>query len=314
MKIYSKVRRQRIEIIDIQFEYKSFGSHIFTLVGLPILVFLLRRHSRIVITVHGVLTYESLLGRKARLLTLSAYILSVRMAALASRELIVHTEEMKEKLRRYGVTNTTVIPHGCTTLGKVLARSGNSNILFFGFLRPSKGIDKLITAFKQVTNSEHGARLLVAGSISDASDRAYLENLRKLVCQLELGGRVEFRVGFVSELEKESLAAEATILVLPYEDTFLEASGVAHDFAGLGLAMICSRTPRFEEFKDEINCLKTPTAPSEIAQRILRLLALEDERRMLSDNLGRLAISESWSNVAKTRLELYEMIAKPIKA
>src|ERR1700680_4330701 len=65
-KIVSEVIENGFNIVDIQFEYRTFGSHLRTLTSLPILALLLRNTAATVVTVHGVLTYESLLGQRLR--------------------------------------------------------------------------------------------------------------------------------------------------------------------------------------------------------------------------------------------------------
>ena len=132
-----------------------------------------------------------------------------------------------------------------------------------------------------------------------------------MIEELELTDKVEVRTGFIDENEMQILASESSILVLPYEDAFIEVSGVAHDFAAFGPAMICASIPRFEEFRDGFECLKTSGRPVDIGAAILLLLENETMRDFLSNNLIALAHLQSWSRVGDVRIELYRGLLRP---
>jgi glycosyltransferase involved in cell wall biosynthesis len=152
---------------------------------------------------------------------------------------------MRRELFRYGVKNVTVIPHGSGPFRYRPQDESRNSVLFFGFIRPSKGIETLLLAFEQVIQAHPKATLIIAGGVSDSNEVPYFERLSNLVRRLDLEKNVSFRKGFLPEIEKEALAAESAILALPYTDSYLEVSGVVHDFSGYGVSVLCSLTPRF---------------------------------------------------------------------
>ena len=77
-------------------------------------------------------------------------------------------------------------------------------ILFFGLLRPYKGIDTLLEAFRRVD----GAELWIAGN-----PRMDIEPLRRLAA--EAPGRVRFLPRFVEDAEIPALMRCADVVVLP---------------------------------------------------------------------------------------------------
>jgi glycosyltransferase involved in cell wall biosynthesis len=81
------------------------------------------------------------------------------------------------------------------------------NLLFFGMVRPYKGLDVLLRALAQVDD----VRLTVAGEFWGGVDET-----RALISSLGLEDRVELRPGYVPADEVPALFAAADALVLPY--------------------------------------------------------------------------------------------------
>src|SRR5438552_3607959 len=97
----------------------------------------------------------------------------------------VHTEKMKcELVEEFGVRDSrvTVIPFGInnsvpnTRLTPVEARerlgiaAGEKTILFFGMIRPYKGLEYLIAAFREILAGCEGYRLIIVGQPITARD------------------------------------------------------------------------------------------------------------------------------------------------
>jgi glycosyltransferase involved in cell wall biosynthesis len=303
--IRSEVFKKRYDVVDVQLEYRSFGSHFRTLVGLPVLAILLRGVTGTFVTIHGIITFPGLRGQHFRLPKLIAFVLSVKLSALFCRQIIVHTEAMRLELMRYGVKNVSVVAHGSGPLDYRPQTESRSSVLFFGFVRPSKGIDNLVMAFKRVVQAHPKTSLVIAGGLSNFADATFLKKIMDLVSHAGLDENVSFRTGFLPEVEKEHLATRSSILVLPYTDSYLEVSGVVHDFAGFGVCVICSQTPRFSELSDGVDCLKVKVSPIELGDSICRLIESAELREELASNLFRLAQSESWERVGIIRRGLY---------
>jgi glycosyltransferase involved in cell wall biosynthesis len=82
-----------------------------------------------------------------------------------------------------------------------------NHLLFFGIVRPYKGLDVLLRALTRV----EGVTLTVAGEFWGGVDQT-----RDLISSLGLGERVELRPGYVPASEVPELFARADALVLPY--------------------------------------------------------------------------------------------------
>lgn len=87
------------------------------------------------------------------------------------------------------------------------AESSEPALLFFGIVRPYKGLDLLLRAMAEVP----GVRLLVAGQFWED-----VEIYRALIAELGIGARVELRPGYVAAKDIEKLIASCSALALPY--------------------------------------------------------------------------------------------------
>jgi glycosyltransferase involved in cell wall biosynthesis len=81
------------------------------------------------------------------------------------------------------------------------------NLLFFGMVRPYKGLDVLLRALAGLD----GVRLTVAGEFWGGVD-----DTRSLIASLGLSDRVTLRPGYVPASDVPGLFADADALVLPY--------------------------------------------------------------------------------------------------
>ncbi|MDN3355503.1 glycosyltransferase family 4 protein [Actinomadura sp. DC4] len=81
------------------------------------------------------------------------------------------------------------------------------NLLFFGMVRPYKGLDVLLRALARV----EGLKLTVAGEFWGG-----VEETRSLISSLGLADRVTLRPGYVPASDVPGLFSDADALVLPY--------------------------------------------------------------------------------------------------
>lgn len=167
-------------------------------------------------------------------------------------------------------------------------------ILFFGLLRPYKGLDTLLEAFRQV----EGAELWIAGN-----PRMAVEPLRALAAATP--GRVRFLTRFVEDAEIPAIFRRADLVVLPYRDA--EHSGVLYTGLAFGKPMVLSAVGGFPEVAAEGAArLVPPEDPRALAAELNDLVADEAARRELGEAAARAAAgSYSWDAAAEKTLGLY---------
>jgi glycosyltransferase involved in cell wall biosynthesis len=98
-------------------------------------------------------------------------------------------------------------PHGPGAASGTTKNVGGAGLLFFGFIRPYKGVDVLLRAVAAVPD----VRLVVAGESWEGDER-----LRSLAAELGLTDRIDLRLRYLESAELESLLRDADALVLPY--------------------------------------------------------------------------------------------------
>jgi glycosyltransferase involved in cell wall biosynthesis len=220
---------------------------------------------------------------------------------------IAHSEHGAARLRdEVGLDPARVrtIPHGAfdyltalpeeRPLPGELAGAEGPVILFFGLLRPYKGLDVLLRAFADL----EGAELWIVGN-----PRMDVEPLRRLAA--EARGRVRFLTRFVEEAEMPPIFRRADVLVLPYRDA--EHSGVLYSGLAFGKPMVLSAVGGFPEVAAEGAArLVAPEDPQALHKALQELLADEAARTELSEAALQAAAGPfSWDRAARLTLELY---------
>lgn len=168
-------------------------------------------------------------------------------------------------------------------------------ILFFGLLRPYKGLDTLLEAFQRVA----GAELWIVGN-----PRMELAPLRRLAA--EAPGRVRFLARFVEDAEIPALMRRAGVVVLPYRDA--EHSGVLYAALAFGKPLVLSAVGGFPEVAEGGAArLVPPEDPTALAAALSELVNDENARAELGKAAAAAASgSYSWGEAARQTLALYE--------
>jgi glycosyltransferase involved in cell wall biosynthesis len=222
--------------------------------------------------------------------------------------IVAHSEHGAERLRTeldLDPARVRVIPHGAfdyltrlpeeAPLPTELDGAEGPVVLFFGLLRPYKGIDTLLRAFCRVK----GAELWVVGN-----PRMEVEPLRRLA--EEAPGRVRFLSRFVEDAEIPSIFRRADVVVLPYRDA--EHSGVLYTGLAFGKPMVLSAVGGFPELGEEgATRVVPPEDPKALAAAISELVGDEAARAELAEAARAAAAGRySWDAVAGQTLALYE--------
>ena len=301
------------DLYHIQYEYRGFGSFPKSLALLGILTLILGSRRPVVITLHGLIIPQSVSRRKTGWLSYFSYLSTIKLVGLCAAAFVVQSDLMRRVIEEtYGISKAVVIPCGTDSNElSSLATGANLAVVFFGFIRPSKGIDNLIDAIPRVQRSFPGVELTIAGSVARTDETSYLAYLRRKVEDARLSDCVKFQeTDFGNAQERTQLLRRASVVVLPYTDWFVEISAVVHDVAQYGLPLICSKVPRFSELVDGFDCVKTSPDSTSLAEAIVRVLGDSDLRSKLGANLQLKVKEESWETVANYHMLLYNNILR----
>jgi glycosyltransferase involved in cell wall biosynthesis len=223
---------------------------------------------------------------------------------------IVHSEHGAGRLRdelALDADRIHVIPHGAfdyltrlpqeRPLPPELAEVEGPVVLFFGLLRPYKGVELVIEAFNEID----GAELWVVGM-----PRMPLEPLRELAA--EVRGRVRFVPRFVDDSQIPAYFRRADIVALPYRE--IDQSGVLYTALAFGRPIVVSSVGGFAEIAAEGAARAVPpNAPVQLAAAIQELLDEPEERDRLAAAAAAAAAGRySWDSIAERTLTLYRAL------
>jgi glycosyltransferase involved in cell wall biosynthesis len=220
---------------------------------------------------------------------------------------VAHSEHSAARLRdEVGLdpAKVRVIPHGAfdyltrlpeeKPLPAELAGAEGPVILSFGLLRPYKGIEHLLEAFRQV----EGAELWIVGN-----PRMDVGQLRELADAA--GGRVRFVTRFVEDDEIPAIFRRADVVALPYLDA--EHSGVLYTGLAFGKPLVLSAVGGFPEVAATGAARLVPPGDTPaLAAALSELVADESARAELAAAAARAAAGPfSWDEAARLTLDLY---------
>jgi glycosyltransferase involved in cell wall biosynthesis len=221
---------------------------------------------------------------------------------------VVHSEHGRDRLTgELGLdpARVRVIPHGAFThltavpgarpLPPHLEAVDRPVVLFFGLLRPYKGLDVLLDAWRGIDDAE----LWVVGRPFGA----------RLPEPLPPGVRAEPR--FVADAEVPALFRRADLVVLPYRE--IDQSGVLFTALAFGRPLVLSDAGGFPEVAGHGAAELVPAGDAAALHATLtRLLADPARRTRLAEASARAAREHyAWDRIAERHLALYAELGAP---
>lgn len=238
-------------------------------------------------------------------------------------QIFVHTQKMKDELCRHFTVSekaVSVIPFPInnalpdTQLAPAEAKRrlglghDEKAILFFGRIRPYKGIEYMLDAFRALSaKREANYRLIIAGEpIKGCED--YLQEIRRSVGSDFAQDQVIWRTEFIPDADVEMYLKAADVLVLPYKEIF--QSGVLFLAYAFGLPVVATDVGSFREeiVEGSTGFLCKPGDPADMARAIETYFAsdlfrnLSVRRREIKDYAN---AHHSWRTVADVTCSAY---------
>lgn len=218
-----------------------------------------------------------------------------------ARENVVATHGLEPErvhVIRHGALGVGPSPEGVGRLPDGWAPDpGVPVVMCFGLIRPYKGLETLLAAWRGLA----GAELWIVGRP--------MTDISALVAGAPPG--VRFLPRFVSNAEEEALFARADVIVLPYERSErFGFSGVLATALGLGKAIVASDVGGFAEVGTLGAARIFPAGDREALQQALSSLLADPVAREQLAAAARSAAADtfSWEAAARATLELYERI------
>jgi glycosyltransferase involved in cell wall biosynthesis len=238
----------------------------------------------------------------------------------------VHTEKMKrDMLEEFGVREkaVTVIPFGINNAvpqthitpaearSRLGIRSGEKVLLFFGAIRPYKGVEHLVAAFQHVALTDERYRLVIAGELKKGAQH-YLQEIQEALDRDPNHGRVIQRIDFIPDAETELYFKAADVLVLPYTQVF--QSGVLFLAYSFGLPVIAADVGSFRDdiVEGHTGFLARSFHATDLISAIEKYFesplfkALDDRRQEI---VAYASARNSWDTVARTTYGVYAQLS-----
>jgi D-inositol-3-phosphate glycosyltransferase len=196
--------------------------------------------------------------------------------------IFVHSEKSKhELLAEFCVREqtVTVIPFGINNSvpdsdltsaqakQRLGVREGERAILFFGNIRPYKGLEYLLAAFQQLLTKSGNYRLIIAGQRKKGAED-YLDAIQRNVIRDDHRERIIQRIEYIPDEETELYFKAADVLVLPYKEIF--QSGVLFLGYNFGLPAVATDVGSFREdvIEGRTGFMCKPCDPVDMARAI----------------------------------------------
>lgn len=169
--------------------------------------------------------------------------------------------------------------------------------LYFGYIKPYKGVEDLIRAFGQIRNE--GAILLIAGKPLDDAIKQEVESMAAAVSQ------VRTFLGYIADDDIQDFFRSADVVVFPFKNT--QTSGSLMLAMSYGCPIIAPRIATLPEYVDsDIGFLFDPESPGALEHALDA--AAKGPLASLAANARRRAETMRWDTMARSHLATYQSI------
>lgn len=298
------VIRQRLELVNIQYQAAAYDMRSPAINLLP---WRLRGVTKRVVTFHD-LRVPYLFPKAGRLRQTA-----VTFMAQQADGVIVTNHADYQALRGAGITADRLrqIPIGSNiaaytpTAQEIAAARAALGVTpadcllgYFGFLNESKGADTLLEALAQVDAQTHLVFIGGQTGSSDATNQAFLAQLRGQIAALGLNERVHW-TGFVPDERVSTFLHAADMAVMPYRDGVSLRRGTLMAVLAHGRTLITTTptTPTPELAHGEHAWLVPPDDATALIAAIHALRADEPLRRRLGHGAAQVAALFTWEKI-----------------
>jgi len=246
--------------------------------------------------------------------------LARRLIRRRAAHIFVHGPWCKEQLVSQGVapSKVSVIHHG--ELGSFFkqiscvkdVRRGKKTVLFFGKLRPNKGVELLIPIADRTCSQFLDVKFIVAGSPEVSRDlkrSGWETKLRAILREMRSRPYFEVHDRFIPDEEVASFFQRASITLLPYLDA--TQSGVAMIAMPLGSVVVATGVGDLPYvIQDEVTGFLAEPNVDSIVNRLKYVLSHQDETEVIREKAREWVVREcSWDHIATQILEIYYHLA-----
>jgi glycosyltransferase involved in cell wall biosynthesis len=254
-----------------------------------------------------VLTAHNALPRRVKAYT------AWRRALDAVERVVVTSRHAVDVVSDFGTSRDKIvhIPHPVfdTPVEHPVAEPSGQTLLFFGLIRQHKGLDVLVAAMREIVRRVPEARLVVAGDPLEP-----ITPIKELASSLGVDDSIDWRLGFIPDVEVAPLLGASTVVVLPYRN--IVYSGVLSLALGHGRPVVVSDLGSVGDTVRDFGAgsVVPPEDVGALADACVKLLT--DRPSLTRAFQGALSARAAltWDHAARAHERLYEEIVDPIPA
>lgn len=224
-------------------------------------------------------------------------------------EVIVHTEETKAKIVEASTsqTNISVVPHGVIrypTMNRLPTNNSKESIvLFFGNVKPYKGVDVLIDAVARLPLTvRQKSRVVIAGRPHGSADE-----LKQRAHKKGVNDSITWKLGFIEHERVGAYFQRSDIVVFPYRH--IDQSGALMTALPFGKPVIATEVGGFADvLTDSVHGRLVPPDNADALSSALADVLTDNDRRVEMGNaVAELADNTySWERIAEMTTDLYQ--------
>jgi glycosyltransferase involved in cell wall biosynthesis len=196
---------------------------------------------------------------------------------------------------------SSVIPIGSNIpVGRLDGERRLDEILYFGLIRPAKGLEEVLDAARILKQRVSGMMVRIVG-LALTEHETYLERLQRESTDLP----VLWDLG-LSDQETADRIANAAIAYAPFPDGASERRGSLLALLANGVATVTTRGDQTPSALDQ--AVEFAASPAEALSVIDALRHDSIRRKALSEQGARYASSFSWADIADRHIRLYQSV------
>ena len=236
-----------------------------------------------------------------------------RLTLKNGKHFIVHAKEEEAELRQIMPNpDCRVTPHPSynafcfehMTKAQARERLGLSMdekvLLFFGFVRPYKGLKHLIAAMPKIKEQLGNVKLLIVGEFGNAEYKeGYVSQIKHLALSSPgLEADVIIKDGYMPDREVEKYFAACDMVVLPYESA--TQSGIVQIAYGFGKPVTVTNVGGLPDVVSDgrTGYVAPPQDEKALAEAVVRYFA-EDKEAEFTGNIAAEAYRFSWERMGE---------------
>lgn len=281
-------------------------------VYLPILLLAKLKKLKIIISYHNILPHE-----RNKILLVFNRIANLLLFSFVDSFIVHNKRNKKQFMKLYNINGKkiSIITHGSLDLVKknIISKIESKKylnlpiekkiILFFGYIRPYKGVDILIKSFYILRKDIENVILMIVGQPINDKWKKY----DALIKKYELKENIQIKIGFISEDHIQYYFSASDLVVLPYK--YLDTHG------GVGALALAFKKPLIvtdvgglPEFIKDKRALVKPNNAEDLAKTIKLILKDRILYSKLIRDSEKLSKKLNWDKIADQTIELYKKI------